>query len=690
MHANLLHEIRRIESSSRILFTTYEFNRGFFERHIFPRFDGKNAPLVLLDPKSYNDAAVGSRLAENRYCLEPIHIPQGVFHSKIVLACSDDIVKLIVTSANITPQGYTANAELCTAIEIPHSEKSRYPFLAEVDDFLTRMESMISRSHRTNVRNLKEKCAFPNKYDSPGSTWFMHSLTKPILEQVRGCVDEKVKEALVISPFFSPGAELYDTFSGMFGKTTLFVEPGRNNAPVESLSKRRDFMFHSLTSKKNRTIHAKAIVIKTKEWEYCLTGSANFTEHALLRNANNGNVEVCLLRKAPKGYFDYLFDGEFSTTRIAPSQVNPITYEDFGDSMGNFRILDARLEEEGLVLELSDVPTTSMTVLIERLGKSWVIDNPTTTLVIPLSNEMRLSLIASSLVKVQYMTDGKILSSARLLHNLQLFSLPFLAAIIDENERSWLFRVLNRLAAFPSPGVVYRYLQTLEDQGFFESNPSTREELLLRLQPKLDDSMYSPHDELRALIERTISRHKKRLEKYLATKEPSQAKLAVDSFLILNQLILWAVFRAILDVEALRDVRTNYDILSAQFVSHAQEHSVDALQALLPHLAITAYLVDYLQSTSQDFMKAFNPRTGRNHVKDAFDKSSLDMISRVCTKGASQLTLQSIEQALPEYYDVVAGVKTSGRDVMDCLLRLRRSLKEIGCNYEIPIAPEVT
>jgi hypothetical protein len=232
-------------------------------------------------------------------------------------------------------------------------------------------------------------------------------------------------------------------------------------------------------------------------------------------------------------------------------------------------------------------------------------------------------------------------------------------------------------------------MQVLEDQGFFESDPSTREELLLRLQPRLDDSMYSPRAELRALIQRTISRHKKRLEEYLTSKEPSEASLAIDSFLIVNQLILWAVFRTILDVEGLRDVRTNYDILSEQLIPHAQEYFADALRSILPHLAITAYLVDYLQNTSQDFAKGFNPRTGRNHVKDAFDKSLLDMISKTCTISQSHLSSRMIEQTLPEYYDV-AEVKMSGPDVIDCLLRLERSLKEIGSSYELPILPETT
>ena len=686
MYVNLLEEIRRIDARSRVLFTSYEFSQHFFERHVFPRFDGKALPLVLIDHQQYQhvlSSLTGPGLAESRYLLEPIELPHGVFHAKIVLACSDAKISLIMTSANLTPQGYAVNAELCTAVDILHEEKSHYPFLSDVEDFLKLLEPRISSNpHRQQIKRLREKCGFPTSLVTNSSTGFLHNMKKPILDQLREAVEEDVRQAFVVSPFFSQREKLYQHFSDLFGHTKLLVEVGNNNAPVNLLRSNRNFEFLSIFNKQNRPLHAKAIILETKSFSHCLSGSANFTESALLRTADEGNVEACFLRKERPSYFDYLFRGDFGTTHITPDQVKPVELPpERPETRPDLRILQATVGSQGLVLVLNRIPRGPVTVRIESTGTSYEISEPSTTIAIPISDEERGSLALSSVVTVESKSDEVTLSASRLIHSPQYAPLPQLVGIINEDERIWLFRVLNKLASLPSPSMLFAFLRRIEDEELFDKDPATREEILLRLKLRFEATTYSPEQELRDLIGRTISRHERRLQKWLTNPDPSTVAFAVESFLTLNKLILWAVCRSILNIDALRDIRVRMEDLEKTYASSISTFSSEVLRSLLPHLAVTAYLIDHLQSTSPEFKLASGER--RNFLKDFFDETSLNAIFNVLRLCNCKLSLSRIKEALGEYSEFLPELKASAEAVVESLLRMIRSQAEIKHLYPL-------
>jgi hypothetical protein len=695
LYANLLKEIRSIERNSRILFTSYEFNQYFFERHVFPRFEGRALPLVLIDYQTYQQTISkfgASRLAESKYFLEPIELPHGIFHPKIVLSCSDEKLKLIVASANLTPQGYTANAELCTSIGIHHSEKAGHPFLRHVDDFLQLLESRVSsKPHRQQVRSLLQKCDFPRSFGGTDeSTEFVHNMSRTILEQIHEILDEnEVQEALVLSPFFSQNETIYNKFSELFGHTKLLLEVGNNNAPIRLLRNNAKFEFVSITNRQKRSLHAKAIILKTQSSSYCLTGSANFTESALLKTAYEGNCEACLLRREDPDYFDYLFHGDFATSHIEADQVNPIEMPpDTNESKPAFRILEAHLDQRGLVIILDRLPAAPVNVYVESIEKHVEIEEPSNEMVIPLSDEIRASLVQSSLVMVRFRKDGIELCASRLVHNPQYGPLPFLSELINEDEKIWLFHILDRLARLPTPSMLYGYLKRLDDCDFFEKDSATKEEMLLKLKLKFDAIASSPTQQLKELLEKAIARHERRLNKWLANPDSSTAVLTVESFLMLNKLILWGVYRSDqtgLTINTLRNVRLNTENFTVCYAPVISRYSKEILRDLLSHVAVTAFLIDYMQSGSLDFRLTSNGR--RNYLKEVFDETAMKAIDKITHLSEGRLSRKKIETTLDEYSEFMS-IRATSEDVCDCLLRINRSLAAIGrAHAEIIVDP---
>jgi hypothetical protein len=113
--------------------TTFEFQAGFFETELLPRFLG-----LRFDHTENERTFIVEReeaLATTRACVLvdiskfdpqqttlqwdqlPIQLPNGIQHGKLTILVWEGLVRLIVTSANLTRQGYRRNRELFAALD---------------------------------------------------------------------------------------------------------------------------------------------------------------------------------------------------------------------------------------------------------------------------------------------------------------------------------------------------------------------------------------------------------------------------------------------------------------------------------------------------------------------------------------------------------------------------------------------
>lgn len=115
------------------LATTFEFEAGFFESELLPRFLGlrfdhtenertfitereeslaKTRAAVIVDISKFDP-----RQTTLQWDQIPIQVPGGIQHAKVTLLVWQRLVRLIVASANLTRPGYRRNRELFAALD---------------------------------------------------------------------------------------------------------------------------------------------------------------------------------------------------------------------------------------------------------------------------------------------------------------------------------------------------------------------------------------------------------------------------------------------------------------------------------------------------------------------------------------------------------------------------------------------
>ena len=129
---------KQIEAStpSRSLFITYCASLPFFEQDILAYLQqvGDGRVTVLLDDAQYQASFSDFvRGAGTRYRLHPVRLPRksANFHAKLYLLTSHSKADLLVGSANLTPSGFRANAEIVDQLTLSEERQEDSPAIAQ-------------------------------------------------------------------------------------------------------------------------------------------------------------------------------------------------------------------------------------------------------------------------------------------------------------------------------------------------------------------------------------------------------------------------------------------------------------------------------------------------------------------------------------------------------------------------------
>lgn len=665
---DLIEEMHKIQPSSRTLFTTYKYNQSFFEKYVFSRFRGKSLPLVLMDYYEYQNVlreSGKSTLAGTRYLIDSVRVPGKTFHPKLVVACSDKEIKIIVGSANLTHAGFSKNAEICSVETIAFDKRHNYPILFDVCDFLKNLKEHVeSKRFKQELECLLEKTDLNSPPVDAKNTniHLIHNLQEPILDQVREVIQGDITRVTVISPFFSQETTLYDRVAEDFSENMEFViQPGSNNFPVNTLENWDHIdklHFSSITFKDNRDLHGKAVLFHTSSEVFALIGSANFTESALMRSTGKGgNIEASLFLRAEPSYFEYLFDSSLlSLKTIGLKEVKPVVSPSIAKVASDFRILEANVAGDRLIISFdykSAGNFFNVRIRVNNLEHEISIDTNSNDISVPLSSQDLQALAASSIVSLS-IKDGErqVFSDLRLIHNPLYFPDQFSAlnSVVDEDERTWLFKILSRYAALPSFSYVMPIIERLESYGFFEMDSTRREEILWLLQARLANIRpYSASEQFTSLIDRLKQRHETRMNNAMNLKSIDQLQTVISSFLIINKLCIWLVRKEYQGVEYLRWVRWYVEILLLKKYINVEDPNQQRILAenkLLAYVVMLSHIVDFYQRESSKFRGI-----GRNYVKEAFETTFIDAIQLLRNMGIEKLK-SDLQSLAKEFSDV--------------------------------------
>ena len=447
----LLSALKKLTAENCFILT-FNLDLSFFEAALFePLYAaGCRNTTILCDPQQYHFALEDAniiRFAGQRYLLFSGQTsPQGAFHPKLILLTNKTAGHLLITSGNLSRSGYTHNWEVATEFEFNsrRPDPTAWQAFRWSIDFLRRLASDSDRSGLVQERLdqimgttpwLRDE--LPLSENAP--VWLLQNLDFSLIEQIaslyRQIDGSPVKEVLIVSPFFDPGAlafaELLEQFNPTEIKVFTQTAQGLQKEAINRVLQRHsaNVTFHLLTNM-SRRLHAKALLLKTTKGVWLVSGSANFSSPALLHVARRGNTEVVVVRhESQMDYYDQWLEELTSSSLPVSLESLQTELQTVPDHPNVFELkllsVNLRQKELELILIPEPDPKSNLRLLLGDDKKSVIEVSEwkrTSTGVISLPCPYNILQQADSplLISVELIrADGNTLQSRPLLlHNL--------------------------------------------------------------------------------------------------------------------------------------------------------------------------------------------------------------------------------------------------------------------------------
>jgi len=357
---------------------TYTFDPIFFEEYCLANFEclhNCKTISILLDRSTYDKIVTGPqsdrpRQANLRYLLHPVSVP-GVFHPKLILLTSATKGRLLFGSANFTRPGLTGNAELVGLFDFKAKEqessasvmRSAFAFIQAI---ATRWKA------RGLVSNLKDMYLdsqwLSNGGQAQSGPVLLSNMEMPLLAQLAAKVEGPIKSLSIVSRYFDASATVLEQLVNKTAaqKVKIFTQNRYTNLPPSWLKHPlvknghvELFLANYSFDDRDQPLHGKAFVFDTGRECLFAYGSANCTTAALLKTANESNVEdliaVRLSLRDAKALIPRILDPSQNAERLLkPDQLVSVPNgpEESSGECVPIKIIEAEAEDEKILLWL--------------------------------------------------------------------------------------------------------------------------------------------------------------------------------------------------------------------------------------------------------------------------------------------------------------------------------------------------
>lgn len=305
MKNNLIVELFDKSKTYRMgILCTYGMNIEFLENYLL-NLDGLANCInlcIFTDRNVYNsqfetNSIFKSKWINKRYLLTPIDT-NGVFHPKMYILASDKVIRIGIGSANLTREGLATNLEIASVFEINQKDKTYMGLLVECLRFLEKLA--IDSKSTSALNSVKEFISYISNLlgeQTEENVHLLHNLEQSIGMQVIELLKERtVREIQVISPFYDKKLKVNKWLRDYFpdASVKIYMQQGKTNFPIsEYMNLSQDTRLYVFKNQE-RYLHGKAIIFNTDTGYFMLSGSANFTDSALLSFNYGANVEISM------------------------------------------------------------------------------------------------------------------------------------------------------------------------------------------------------------------------------------------------------------------------------------------------------------------------------------------------------------------------------------------------------------
>jgi HKD family nuclease len=360
---DLVDEIRSLQSEDSLLMS-FCGSLSFLEHNLLQHIQesGLGRVMVLLDKAEYDSSfADAVRGAGIRYRVHPFRLPGdgATFHPKLYLFMGNAKATLFVASANLTPSGFRSNVEIVDRFTISRDSRDDFSVFQGYLGLLNNLPAIDRRLSLEAEREIQRigitlRNIIGQDIENANGPWFLHSIHESILSQLKKIVlPSDIQQIVAFSPYFDDQSKAIVELAEIFPHASirLIKDTARDNLngrALRKLSKRiRVEELISLASD-TRRLHAKLLLLKGKNQEWVLSGSANLTRAGLLRSVNSkdyGNLEAVVLRRVGGSTIKRLL----SATKTSPVEFKNLEYTERQkrDSQRTSRIVISDAELRG-------------------------------------------------------------------------------------------------------------------------------------------------------------------------------------------------------------------------------------------------------------------------------------------------------------------------------------------------------
>ena len=344
------------------LASTYTFHASFFESELLPRFLGLKfdetegtRPFIIEREQALAAARVAVLVDADhldpsqttlRWDQLPVRVPRGLQHSKVSLFLWENCARLIVSSANLTRQGYRRNREVAGVIDFfDHESSAPRRILIDAVGFLRNLSASVRASVAVKERlmgclsEVRSRVGswrqMPTEFSARArpQVTFVAGLSgprgnvanSPIEQLLELWGNRRADEVTVMTPFVG---DLVETVDPVVNKLLelkrardavgYLVVPGRpsEDDPTSMLvGLPRRFLNAWSTGwgvepsnvatyvvplcrddeKINRDLHAKGVLIGGDGTTLLFCGSSNFSPHGMGVGAANAEANLCYI-----------------------------------------------------------------------------------------------------------------------------------------------------------------------------------------------------------------------------------------------------------------------------------------------------------------------------------------------------------------------------------------------------------
>lgn len=356
---------------------TYNLDLSFFEYMLFMDLyvSGCRNVVIFCDPtqyqKSLHDISI-LRFLGQRYTLVPARIsPQGAFHPKLIFLSNNECGNVFITSGNLTHAGYNHNLEVASHVRYSARKPDNLSWHICNWAYQT-LREISSRSRAGDIASQRLDQLYgtsswlrePPLDNVLRRVWPIHNLELSLFDQLMDLIkyndSSGVDEISIISPFFDKHLRAASTFVERLApkKFTIFSRNpiGLDPSALSRLSDRSGAnIIYKELSMEQRRLHGKVMMIKTGRGCWLVSGSANMSSAAWLKEAKRGNMEIVTLRYEPnQTYFDpWLAEVTKDARKIRFQDISYYEIEEQKDSsIEKIRLNSAQIKRKQLILQL--------------------------------------------------------------------------------------------------------------------------------------------------------------------------------------------------------------------------------------------------------------------------------------------------------------------------------------------------